>query len=161
MKLLVDQQDRELIRTAMNETFIVEAAAGTGKTSELVQRYHNAVGLGVAKIDGIVSVTFTEKAAGELKLRLRSGLEHARRAAELEPERRANLEYALAHLEEAWVSTIHGFCSELLRERPVEARVDPSFETLSESGRANSTSELSLCGCSTGWSHPRKACGDR
>ena len=133
MKPLVDQEARALIRTAIDQTFIVEAAAGTGKTTELVQRIINAVGFGVAKIDRVVSVTFTEKAAGELKLRLRSGLEQARIAAEHETDRRANLEYALAHLEEAWVSTIHGFCAELLRERPVEARVDPSFETLSES----------------------------
>ena len=79
----------------------------------------------------VVAVTFTEKAAGELKLRLREELERARAAAP-EPVVRAALEEALKTLEEAHVNTIHGFCAELLRERPVEARVDPLFAVLTE-----------------------------
>src|SRR5262249_39983838 len=77
------------------------------------------------------AVTFTEKAAGELKLRLRAELERARKDAGAGPKRRA-LDDAVAHLEEARVSTIHGFCNDLLHERPVEARVDPRFEVLAE-----------------------------
>src|SRR5205823_2820373 len=75
-------------------------------------------------------VTFTEKAAGELKLRLRQALDAARTDA-AGAERDA-LNAALRSLEEAHVSTIHGFCAELLRERPVEARVDPLFTVLTE-----------------------------
>jgi ATP-dependent exoDNAse (exonuclease V) beta subunit len=82
-------------------------------------------------VDGIVAVTFTEKAAGELKLRLREALDVARNAAP--PDEREALNLALQSLEEAHVSTIHGFCAELLRERPVEARVDPLFSVLTES----------------------------
>ncbi|MFN7974945.1 MAG: UvrD-helicase domain-containing protein [Acidobacteriota bacterium] len=82
-------------------------------------------------MDRIAAVTFTEKAAGELKLRLRSELEAAARdlgggAA------RDRLTSAVAHLEEAWVCTIHGFCADLLRECPAAAPVDPRFETLDE-----------------------------
>ena len=110
---------------------MVEAAAGTGKTSELVQRMIAVVAAGKTTIDRIAGVTFTEKAAGELKLRLRSELERARRA-EKTPETRNNLEQALAHLEEARLSTIHSFCGDLLRERPVEARIDPQFELMTE-----------------------------
>ena len=59
------------------------------------------------------------------------GVEDERTRAE-QSERRARLEDAIAHLEEARVSTIHGFCNDLLHERPVEARVDPRFEVLPE-----------------------------
>ena len=81
----------------------------------------------------IVAVTFTEKAAGELKLRLR---EAARDAAQRGGRRRRCASRGLTKrsstLEEAHVNTIHGFCAELLRERPVEARVDPLFAVLTE-----------------------------
>ena len=62
-----------------------------------------------------MAVTFTEKAAGELKLRLREELERERAKAEGETHR--YLEEALEKLEEAQVNTIHGFCADLLRER--------------------------------------------
>ncbi|BCS35357.1 ATP-dependent DNA helicase [Luteitalea sp. TBR-22] len=127
---LVDQADRDCIRTALDSTLVVEAAAGTGKTTELVARMVNTLAEGRARIGEIVAVTFTEKAAGELKLRLREEIEHAR--AIREGEARQRLEDALAHLEDAHVSTIHGFCADLLRERPVEADVDPRFEVLLE-----------------------------
>lgn len=128
---LVDQAARDDIRTALDKTLVVEAAAGTGKTSELVQRIVAVVKIGKTTIDCIAGVTFTEKAAGELKLRLRSGLENARRA-ENDEKARQNLEHALSHLEEARFSTIHSFCSDLLRERPVEAKIDPQFEVMTE-----------------------------
>src|SRR5262249_17374995 len=71
--VLSDDQDRALIRSgALDETLVVEAAAGTGKTTELVERIVQALATGRASIAEIVAVTFTEKAAGELKLRLRA-----------------------------------------------------------------------------------------
>jgi superfamily I DNA/RNA helicase len=79
-----------------------------------------------------VAVTFTEKAAGELKLRLRAELERARQGATAGSDRRAHLDRAVAQLEEARISTIHGFCNDLLHERPVEARVDPRFAVLTD-----------------------------
>lgn len=129
---LVDAAAREAIRTELNQTFVVEAAAGTGKTTELVGRMVAALASGRAKVDSIVAVTFTEKAAGELKLRLRTGIEDARRSADRDPDRHRALEAALLGLEEARVSTIHGFCADLLRESSVDACVDPRFETLPE-----------------------------
>ena len=127
---LVDGADRERIRHALDTTLVVEAAAGTGKTTELVARMVNTLAAGQARIGEVVAVTFTEKAAGELKLRLREEIEHARGRAT--GDERARLEDALAHLEDAHVSTIHGFCADVLRERPVEADVDPRFEVLLE-----------------------------
>ncbi len=129
---LPDQDARDVISTALGETLVVEAAAGTGKTSELVRRILQLLVTGVARIDQIVAVTFTERAAGELKLRLRRELELARHDAQHDAGRRGILEEALQTLEEAHISTIHGFCAELLRGRPVEAGIDPLFTVLTE-----------------------------
>jgi ATP-dependent exoDNAse (exonuclease V) beta subunit len=125
--------ERHLITEALNTTLVVEAAAGTGKTTELVKRAVRLLETDTAaSIEQIVAVTFSEKAAGELKLRLREELErHRIRATPGTPEAQA-LERAVQRFEEAHVSTIHGFCADLLRERPVEARIDPSFEVLTE-----------------------------
>lgn len=131
MKQLADHKARTAIKTALDRSMVVEAAAGTGKTTELVNRIVNVIAQGRAKIDETVAVTFTEKAAGELKLRLRSCLEKERQDATSE-EARGRLQDAAAGLEEAHISTIHGFCADLLRERPVEAGVDPQFEALDE-----------------------------
>jgi ATP-dependent exoDNAse (exonuclease V) beta subunit len=124
-----DADARCAIAEDLDTTLVVEAAAGTGKTTELVNRILRVLATGRAKMDEIVAVTFTEKAAGELKLRLRESLERARADATNDDER-DRLELALAKLEEAHVNTIHGFCAELLRERPVEAGVDPLFTVL-------------------------------
>ena len=132
MTRLVDQDERERIRGSLDETMVVEAAAGTGKTSELVERLVAVLAEGRGSVQTVVAVTFTEKAAGELKLRLRAELERARQLADAGSARRANLDEAVAHLEEARLSTIHGFCNDLLHERPVEALVDPRFVVLTE-----------------------------
>ena len=135
VKTLPDADARRLIATALDETLIVEAAAGTGKTTELVGRIVAILAENRAPVDKIVAVTFTEKAAGELKLRLRERLDRERAMTE-DPERRHRLDEALTGLEEAHISTIHGFCADLLRERPVEAHIDPLFEVLTEPAAA-------------------------
>src|SRR5262245_51463792 len=128
---LSDADERRAISYALDDTLVVEAAAGTGKTTEMVNRILRVLATGRATIDRIVAVTFTEKAAGELKLRVREALEKERADAE-DVGVRERLEHALKYLEEAHINTIHGFCAELLRERPVEARVDPLFTVLTE-----------------------------
>lgn len=130
-EILADSADRDVIRTALDTTLIVEAAAGTGKTTQIVNRAVAVLADGRATARSLVAVTFTGKAAGELKLRLRAALE-TQRVAEDNSERRSNLERALARLEEAHISTIHAFCDELLAERPVEARVDTDFRLMDE-----------------------------
>jgi ATP-dependent exoDNAse (exonuclease V) beta subunit len=129
---LIDAAARERIQSSLDETMLVEAAAGTGKTSELVARLVAVLAEGRGDVQSVVAVTFTEKAAGELKLRLRAELEKARQRAEVGSAPRERLDRAVAHLEEARVSTIHGFCNDLLHERPVEALVDPLFRVLTE-----------------------------
>ena len=123
-----DQRVRDRIRTDLTTTLIIEAAAGTGKTTALVSRIVAVLTAGLTTLDHIVAVTFTEKAAGELKLRLRSAIERERNHPDTPPVERARLDLALEKLEEARIGTIHAFCGDLLRERPVEARVDPMFE---------------------------------
>ena len=128
---LDDRAARQRIRTSLTESLLVEASAGTGKTTELVARIVAVLASGLTTISHIVAVTFTNKAAGELKLRVRQELDSAREKASSITER-TNIENALEHLEEASIGTIHSFCAQILRERPVEATVDPAFEELSE-----------------------------
>lgn len=133
MTALADQHERDLIATALDQTMVVEAAAGTGKTTELVNRIVAVLAEGLARVKEVVAVTFTDKAAGELRLRLRSELESKRHQEQAGSARYSNLLNALAQLEEAQVNTIHGFCGDILRERPVEALLDPQFESMNES----------------------------
>ncbi len=124
-----DQHVRERIRHDLGTTLIIEAAAGTGKTTALVNRIIAVIASGATTLDRIVAVTFTEKAAGELKLRLRSEIERARcDNPSLNDAAREYLTRGLEKLEEARVGTIHSFCADLLREHPIEACVDPMFE---------------------------------
>jgi ATP-dependent helicase/nuclease subunit A len=120
----VDHKARLAAATDLDTTFFVEAAAGTGKTTALVARIVSAVQSGRARLGEIVAITFTEKAAGELKVRLREKLEET-----LKGEKRKE---ALADLERAHITTIHSFCAWILRERPIEAVVDPLFAVADE-----------------------------
>jgi ATP-dependent exoDNAse (exonuclease V) beta subunit len=120
----VDHKEREAAASDLDTTFFVEAAAGTGKTTALVARIVSAVQSGRARLGEVVAITFTEKAAGELKARLREKLEEA-----LEGNQRKE---ALADLERAHITTIHSFCAWILRERPIEAVVDPLFAVADE-----------------------------
>jgi ATP-dependent exoDNAse (exonuclease V) beta subunit len=129
--VISDDDARRTIAEDLDDTLVVEAAAGTGKTTELVNRILAVLEKGRARMIEIVAVTFTEKAAGELKLRLRERLEDVRAKAS-DAEVKGRLDAALETLEEAHVNTIHGFCADLLRERPVEARVDPLFAVLTD-----------------------------
>ena len=130
--MLDDQDARDAIANDLDSTFVVEAAAGTGKTTELVRRIVRVLATGKAGVGDLVAVTFTEKAAGELKLRLRQELERRTGDSGLDAASRQRLDAALMNLEEAHISTIHGFCADLLRERPVEAGIDPLFRVLTE-----------------------------
>jgi ATP-dependent helicase/nuclease subunit A len=103
---------------------LLEAGAGTGKTGVMVDRYCRLVcNKGVAP-DAILAFTFTDKAAAELRQRIR--LELTRRA-EAGSERAAEV---LGGLGGAWVMTIHGFCNRLLGGHPVAAGIDPGFRVL-------------------------------
>ncbi len=130
---LADDRVRARIREDLRSTLIIEAAAGTGKTTALVSRIVAVIAGGLTELNRIVAVTFTEKAAGELKLRLRAEIESGRHDTQrLDAAARARLDGALEQLEEAHIGTIHSFCADLLREWPIAAGLDPVFEIAPE-----------------------------
>jgi ATP-dependent helicase/nuclease subunit A len=122
---LADARARRRAAEDLDTSFLVEASAGSGKTTLLVARILSWVRSGRATLPEIVAITFTEKAAAELRLRVRESVEAARPRAET--AERARLDQALADLELAPIRTIHAFCGDLLRQRPVEAGIDPGF----------------------------------
>jgi ATP-dependent helicase/nuclease subunit A len=103
---------------------MVEAGAGTGKTGVMVDRYCRLVCEQGVPPDAVLTFTFTEKAAAELRQRIRSELT---RRAESGSARAAEL---LPGLGSAWVTTIHGFCNRLLSAHPVAVGIDPRFRVL-------------------------------
>jgi ATP-dependent helicase/nuclease subunit A len=126
-----DQAARDKIIHKLETTFLVEAGAGSGKTTSLVDRMVALIQTGTATIDQIASITFTNKAADELRARFRTGLEEARSRANGQMEI-SRLTDAVRHFDQAFIGTIHSFCGQLLRERPIEARVDPGFTEMDE-----------------------------
>jgi len=131
----LDQQARETIRTELLSNILVEAGAGSGKTQMLAERMAAGVAEGVYQIEHMAAVTFTRKAASELRGRFHHALEArlaAARSRKGAGEEIARLEAALANLERFFAGTIHSFCARLLRERPVESQVAPGFVELDE-----------------------------
>ena len=126
-----DYEHRMLITRELDRCILVEAAAGTGKTTSMVERMLALLRTGkCGNIRTMAAVTFTRKAAAELRSRFQVALERAVREAEGEEKER--LEEALTHVEQCFIGTIHSFCARLLRERPVEAGVDLTFEEIDE-----------------------------
>src|ERR671925_1236162 len=97
---------------------LLAANAGSGKTAVMVERFAQAVLHDGAAVGAVLALTFTEKAAGELRERIR------RRFAALGEDERAR------EVDAAWVGTIHGFCARVLRARPLAAGLDPRFTVL-------------------------------
>jgi ATP-dependent helicase/nuclease subunit A len=131
--MIQDQRQRDLAKEEPSVSFIVEASAGTGKTKTLVDRICNLVlrrgpDGPPLRLSNICAITFTEKAAGEMKLRLRQEFEDAA----CEDATRAAATQALYDLESAAISTFHSLAVSLLRERPIEAELDPRFRALDE-----------------------------
>lgn len=126
-----DQGARDLIRERLDVNVLVEAGAGSGKTECLAQRMAAGVLEGRYRVEQMAAVTFTRKAAAELRARFQLTLERAL-AGERDPARRQRAQQALRHLERLFAGTIHAFCAHLLRERPVEAGVAPGFGELDE-----------------------------
>ena len=105
---------------------LVKAGAGAGKTRVLVERYIHILATGAAGPEGIVAITFTRKAAREMKERIRAKIQELLAAA-TEPEEWRRWREVANHLDTVAISTIHSLCSRILREHPAEAGVDPEF----------------------------------
>jgi ATP-dependent helicase/nuclease subunit A len=122
-RAFTEEQTRAIERR--DGPLLVSAGAGAGKTSVLVERFVRSVLEDAAAVESILAITFTEKAAAQLRARVRQrflecdGREHARAA------------------ETAWISTIHGFCARVLRTHALVAGLDPEFRVIDtlEAGR--------------------------
>ncbi len=112
----------------VSHPLLISAGAGSGKTFTLTQRIAYALlpesGPVASDIDEILAITFTEKAASEIKARVKRTL------------RQEGLTQEALKVDGAWISTIHGMCSRILRAHALEAGVDPEFSLLSEAEAA-------------------------
>lgn len=135
-----DQAERDLAVHERARNVLIDAGAGTGKTTTLVRRIVALVAPGddgpALELGRIAAVTFTRKAAGELRLRIRQQLLAGLEAQGRSDSRRDRLRAALGAVDTAYIGTIHSFCDRLLRRFPMEARLTPSYEI------AEDTSEL-------------------
>lgn len=118
VRMLTDEQEQAVARR--HGSLLLAAGAGSGKTSVLVERFVRAVREDGIAPGRILAITFTERAAGELRERVRARL--------LELDERDFAREA----EAANVSTFHGFCARLLRTHPLQAGVEPGFQILEE-----------------------------
>ena len=116
--------EEQLAVVEASGSVFVSAGAGTGKTSALVERFARAVCDQGIDVDSILVITYTRKAAGELRSRIRAAL-LGRGRPDLARE-----------LDGAWISTIHGFCNRLLKQHPFEVGLDPRFRELEEAAAA-------------------------
>jgi ATP-dependent helicase/nuclease subunit A len=136
-----DHRDFEAAVRIRERNVLVDAGAGTGKTTALVRRLAHLVAPETSRQDApiplhrLAAITFTRRAAGELRFRVRQEL-LAASASETSASRRKLLGDALASLDAAFIGTIHSFCDRLMRLRPVEMGLSPGYEIL------ENTSEL-------------------
>ena len=129
--VLPDRQARQQIVHDLDTCILVEAGAGSGKTSSLVDRMVALIREGRAPAEKVVAITFTRKAAQELKGRFQVELEQAY-ARETDNSQKDRLSRGLDELDRCFLGTVHSFCAAVLRERPIEADLEPDFEDLAE-----------------------------
>jgi ATP-dependent helicase/nuclease subunit A len=133
---LNDEQSRAAIVSDLDRNLLVEAGAGSGKTHMMAARMAAGIASGKYQIEHMAAVTFTRKAASELRgrfqLALESQLASGVGGVRLDADQAARVHAALGNLERFVSGTIHSFCAHLLRERPVESGLAPGFSELDE-----------------------------
>ncbi len=139
------KEDRDKVQTLLDKNLVVEAGAGTGKTSLLIMRLCVAVLVQGSPVEKLVALTFTEKAAAEIKTRFIAQLHEVAQALQTGEKTplitlltehfqiakdvlASRAEAALARLDHAHMGTIHGFCADILKTFPLEAGLSPSVE---------------------------------
>jgi ATP-dependent helicase/nuclease subunit A len=115
--------DYQKAKEQLRESYLVSASAGTGKTRVLVERYINILLRNPADLEGIVAITFTEKAAAEMKARIRQLIRRMDDPALDTPA-------ILDRLNMAPISTIHSFCMRILQEQIQATGLDPQFRVI-------------------------------
>jgi ATP-dependent helicase/nuclease subunit A len=130
-RLLLDHEARTVVASDLHRNLFVEAGAGTGKTTALVARVERLVATGhLADIRHLVAITFTEAAAGELRDRIRAALERSAdpAAADVPAEEKERCRVAATRIDDAVITTLHGFAQRILAEHPLAAGLPPAFE---------------------------------
>jgi ATP-dependent helicase/nuclease subunit A len=138
-KAPADDGERRAVVFERVRNVVVDAGAGTGKTTLVVQRLVEMVApsddrFEAVPLSRIAAVTFTRKAAGELRLRVREEILRGLADPALSETRRHRLHDAIGALDDAHIGTIHSFADRLLRMHPVEARLSPSYEIVEDAG---------------------------
>lgn len=128
---LSDQAARTRVSDEHDATLFVEAGAGSGKTRSLVERVVALVEHGV-DMRHIAAITFTEKAAAELRDRIRRAIEGRAQAADVDAATRQRLHRARGQVDAAAISTLHAFAQRILSEHPIEAGLPPNVDVLDE-----------------------------
>lgn len=124
-----DQPARRAIVERIDVNMVVEAGAGTGKTTSLIDRILAIVKTGRADMGQIAAITFTDAAAAELRERIRESLEDAVDCPDLQPEERERCAAAVRDLDRSSIQTLHSFAGSILGERPLEAGLPPGFQS--------------------------------
>lgn len=124
-QVLADQAARDAIDQNIGQNMVVVAGAGAGKTHALVGRMVRMVATGTTAVEHIAAITFTRKAAGELRARFYARLRTER--VDATGAGRVHIDRALESFDQCYMGTIHSFCGRILRERPVEAGLPPDF----------------------------------
>ncbi|MEP6295872.1 MAG: UvrD-helicase domain-containing protein, partial [Ilumatobacter sp.] len=129
----VDQEVRTLIsESGLDDTLFVEAGAGTGKTTQLVDRIVNTVLTCDVALADIAAITFTEAAASELQSRIRVAFERRLEEPDTTPQERERCRQAVGDADMAAISTVHGFAGRILTEFSVSAGLPPRVSVLDE-----------------------------
>jgi len=108
----------------------VKAGAGTGKTKTITELYIDMLLNRDFDVRNILAITFTEKAANEMKERIKQTISTLTQ--EADEHQKPHLLTLQKRMNYAWISTLHAFCSRLLREFPLQSGVDPLFEIIDE-----------------------------
>ncbi|MFN8037305.1 MAG: UvrD-helicase domain-containing protein [Acidimicrobiia bacterium] len=131
----VDEDARRHIVEDLDRSYLVEAGAGTGKTTGLVGRVVHIVATGHARLDEIAAITFTEAAAAELLERVREALELVASGRSIEypaAAQRDRAAEALREIDDASVTTLHAFAQHVLSEFALDAGLPPGFEVVDD-----------------------------
>ena len=137
-----EEADREEIVRDLDSNIFVEAGAGAGKTSILVRRILNQLRTGRAKAEELAAITFTNKAAQELKIRIGDAVRRSLHEAEPGSDAQRNLKEALYDLDRMQISTIHSFCYRLLMEQTFLASMRMDMEMIEDEDAEAEKSEF-------------------
>lgn len=125
-----DELSKKLIAEELHSNILVEAVPGSGKTYNLIRRLVSMVTHGNIPAGQIAAITFTRKAAEELRTRFHEKVAALLAKAATGASDRQKLQRAAVEIEDGYIGTIHGFCGSIIRQYPVEAGIDPTFREI-------------------------------